>query len=292
MHLVVEALILGTLTGGVYALMASGQTLIFGIMKVINLAQGAYVVLGAYLTMSLFQLTHLDPFLLILLTTPILFAIGVATQWFLLRPLRPADATELSLLVTFAVALGLEGLMSVMYKTNLRSIQPGYENHSWTIRGYQVNEVRFYAFLLSIAMLIILYLLLQKTKFGRAIRATVQNPMSAQLLGVNSKVVSAFGFGLGVATSAAAGAVFGLITPFNPGSHYDLISRLLTVVILGGLGSIGGSVIAAMIMGVGAALVSALSAPVWSDFTFFAVLIIVLLVRPRGLFGAKVRGAL
>jgi len=291
-HLVVQALILGTLTGGVYALMASGQTLIFGIMKVINLAQGAYVVLGAYLTMSLFQWTHIDPFLLILLTTPILFFVGAATQWFLLRPLRPADATELSLLVTFAVALGLEGLMSVMYKTTLRSIQPGYENHSWTIAGYQVNEVRFYAFLLSIAMLVILYLILQKTKFGRAIRATVQNPMSAQLLGVNSNLVSAFGFGLGVATSAAAGAVFGLITPFNPGSHYDLISRLLTVVILGGLGSIGGSVIAAMVMGVGAALVSALSAPVWSDFTFFAVLIIVLLVRPRGMFGAKVRGAL
>lgn len=292
MHLVLQALILGTLTGGVYALMASGQTLIFGIMKVINLAQGAYVVLGAYLTMSLFQWTHIDPFLLILLTTPILFFVGAATQWFLLRPLRPADATELSLLVTFAVALGLEGLMSVMYKTTLRSIQPGYENHSWTIAGYQVNEVRFYAFLLSIAMLVILYLILQKTKFGRAIRATVQNPMSAQLLGVNSNLVSAFGFGLGVATSAAAGAVFGLITPFNPGSHYDLISRLLTVVILGGLGSIGGSVIAAMVMGVGAALVSALSAPVWSDFTFFAVLIIVLLVRPRGMFGAKVRGAL
>ena len=292
MHLVVQALILGTLTGGVYALMASGQTLIFGIMMVINLAQGAYVVLGAYLTMSLFQWTHIDPFLLILLTTPILFFVGAATQWFLLRPLRPADATELSLLVTFAVALGLEGLMSVMYKTTLRSIQPGYENHSWTIAGYQVNEVRFYAFLLSIAMLVILYLILQKTKFGRAIRATVQNPMSAQLLGVNSNLVSAFGFGLGVATSAAAGAVFGLITPFNPGSHYDLISRLLTVVILGGLGSIGGSVIAAMVMGVGAALVSALSAPVWSDFTFFAVLIIVLLVRPRGMFGAKVRGAL
>ncbi len=292
MHLVVQALILGILTGGVYALMASGQTLIFGIMKVINLAQGAYVILGAYLTMSLFQWTHIDPFLLILLTTPLLFVIGAATQWFLLRPLRPDDAVELSLLVTFAVALGLEGLMSVLYKTTLRSIQPGYENHSWTIAGYQINEVRFYAFLLSIAMLIILYLLLQKTKLGRAVRATVQNPMSAQLLGVNSKLVSAFGFGLGVATSAAAGAVFGLITPFNPGSHYDLISRLLTVVILGGLGSIGGSVIAAMVMGVGAALVSALSEPVWADFTFFAVLILVLLFRPQGMFGTKARGAL
>jgi branched-chain amino acid transport system permease protein len=291
-HLVIQALILGTLTGGVYALMASGQTLIFGIMKVINLAQGAYVILGAYLTMSLFQWTHIDPFLLILITTPILFLIGVATQWFLLRPLRPNDAAELSLLVTFAVALGLEGAMSLIYKTTLRSIQPGYENHSWTIAGYQVNEVRFYAFCLSLAMLVILYFLLQKTKFGRAIRATVQNPMSAQLLGVNSKLVSAFGFGLGVSTCAAAGAVFGLITPFNPGSHYDLISRLLTIVILGGLGSIGGSVLGAMAMGIGAALVSALSAPVWSDFTFFAVLILVLLFRPRGMFGAKVRGAL
>ncbi len=292
MHQVIQALILGSLTGGVYALMASGQTLIFGIMKVINLAQGAFVIVASYLTFTLFQWTGLNPFLLIIITTPILFALGAATQWFLLRPLRPSDAAELSLLVTFAVALGLEGALSVVYKTTLRSVQPGWENHSWTIKGYQVNEVRFYAFILSIAMLAILYLVLAKTKFGRSVRATVQNPMSAQLLGVNSKAVSAFGFGLGVSTTAAAGAVFGLITPFNPGSHYDLISRLLTIVVLGGMGAIGGSVIAALIMGIGAALVASLSAPVWADFSFFVVLLLVLLLRPRGLFGAKVRGAL
>ena len=272
--------------------MASGQTLIFGIMKVINLAQGAFVIVASYLTFTLFQWTGLNPFLLIIITTPILFALGAATQWFLLRPLRPSDAAELSLLVPFAVALGLEGALSVVYKTTLRSVQPGWENHSWTIKGYQVNEVRFYAFILSIAMLAILYLVLAKTKFGRSVRATVQNPMSAQLLGVNSKAVSAFGFGLGVSTTAAAGAVFGLITPFNPGSHYDLISRLLTIVVLGGMGAIGGSVIAALIMGIGAALVASLSAPVWADFSFFVVLLLVLLLRPRGLFGAKIRGAL
>ncbi len=292
MHQVIQALILGSLTGGVYALMASGQTLIFGIMKVINLAQGAFVIVASYLTFTLFQWTGLNPFLLIIVTTPILFALGAATQWFLLRPLRPSDAAELSLLVTFAVALGLEGALSVVYKTTLRSVQPGWENHSWTIKGYQVNEVRFYAFLLSIAMLAILYLVLAKTKFGRSVRATVQNPMSAQLLGVNSKAVSAFGFGLGVSTTAAAGAVFGLIPPVNPGRHYDLISRLLTIVVLGGMGAIGGSVIAALIMGIGAALVASLSAPVWADFSFFVVLLLVLLLRPRGLFGAKVRGAL
>ncbi|OIQ73929.1 high-affinity branched-chain amino acid transport system permease protein LivH [mine drainage metagenome] len=292
MHSLIQAIILGTLTGGVYALMASGQTLIFGIMKVINLAQGAFVILASYLTYSLFGWTGIDPFLLILITTPIMFVLGAATQWFLLRPLRQDDMVELSLLVTFAVALGLEGLMAILYKTTYRTIQPGYENHSWTLWGYQINEVRFYAFFLSLVMLAVLYLLLQKTKFGRAVRATVQNPMSAQLLGVNSKMVSAFGFGLGVSTAAAAGSVFGMITPFNPGSHYDLISRLLTVVVLGGLGSIGGSVLAAMIMGVAAALVSALASPVWSDFTFFIVLLLVLLLRPRGLFGARVRGSL
>jgi branched-chain amino acid transport system permease protein len=291
-HSLIQAIILGVLTGGVYALMASGQTLIFGIMKVINLAQGAFVVLSAYLTFSLFTLTGIDPFVSILITTPLMFAIGALIQWTLLRPLRADDAAELSLLVTFAVALGLEGLLALLYNTTFRSIQPGYENFSWTVLGYQVNMVRFFAFLLSLVMLAALYLVLQRTKFGRSVRATVQNPMSAQLLGVNSKRVAAFGFGLGAATAAAGGAVFGLISPFNPGSHYDLISRLLTIVVLGGLGSIGGSVIAALVMGVGSSIIAALASPIWSDFTFFIVLLLVLLLRPRGFFGAKVRGAL
>jgi branched-chain amino acid transport system permease protein len=292
MHSLIQAIILGVLTGGVYALMASGQTLIFGIMKVINLAQGAFVVLAAYLTYTIFTLTGIDPFLSILITTPLMFLIGAAIQWTLLRPLRQEDAAELSLLVTFAVALGLEGLLAVTYNTTFRSIQPGYENFSWTVFGYQVNMVRLFAFVLSLVMLAVLFLVLQRTKFGRAVRATVQNPMSAQLLGVNSKRVAAFGFGLGAATAASAGAVFGLISPFSPGSHYDLISRLLTIVVLGGLGSIGGSIIAALVMGVGSSVIAALASPIWSDFAFFIVLLLVLLLRPRGLFGARTRGAL
>ena len=219
-----------------------------------------------------------------------LFVLGSAIQWALLRPLRSDDAAELSLLVTFAVALGIEGLLALTYSTTYRSIQPGYENFSWTVLGYQVSAVRLYAFVLSLVMLAALYLVLQHTKFGRAVRATVQNPMSAQLLGVNSRMVAAIGFGLGAATAAAAGAVFGIITPFNPGSHYDLISRLLTIVVLGGLGSIGGSIIAALVMGVGTALVAPWLSPVWSDFTFFVVLLLVLLLRPRGLFGAQLAG--
>ena len=292
MHTVIQALILGVLTGGVYALMASGQTIIFGVMKVVNLAQGALVIAGAYLSYSLFTSLGLDPFLSILVTTPALFGVGAGLQWLFLRPLREEDRAELSLLVTFAVALGIEGVLSVTYKTNYRTIQAGYADRSFTVGGYQISAVRLYAFLLSAALLGLLYLLLQRTKFGRAIRATVQNPESAQLLGVNSRVVAAAGFGIGAATAAAAGAVYGLLYSFNSGSHYDLISRLLSIVVLGGLGSIGGSIVGALVMGVVASLVAALGPPIWSDFSFFIVLLAVLLLRPRGLFGASLRGAL
>jgi len=291
-HTVIQALILGVLTGGVYALMASGQTIIFGVMKVVNLAQGALVIAGAYLSYSLFTSFGLDPFLSILITTPALFGVGAGLQWLFLRPLREEDRAELSLLVTFAVALGIEGVLSVTYKTTYRTIQASYADRSFSVGGYQISAVRLYAFLLSAALLGVLYLVLERTRFGRAIRATVQNPESARLLGVNARVVAAAGFGIGAATAAAAGAVYGLLYSFNSGSHYDLISRLLSIVVLGGLGSIGGSIVGALVMGVVASLVAALGPPIWSDFSFFIVLLAVLLLRPRGLFGASLRGAL
>jgi branched-chain amino acid transport system permease protein len=124
------------------------------------------------------------------------------------------------------------------------------------------------------------------------VRATVQNPVSARLLGVNVDKVSAMGFGISVATATAAGAVFGMVTPFFPGSHYDLISRLLSIIVLGGLGSLGGAIIAALFMGMAEAVFAAEISPTWSSFTFFIVLIGILLIRPQGLFGTNERGAL
>lgn len=292
MHALVQGVILGVLTGGVYALMASGQTLIFGIMKVVNLAQGAMVILGAYLAYQLFTSFGIDPFLAIPITTAVLFVVGVAVQLLFLRPLRKDDRSELSLLVTFAVALLLEGIMSVSWSTTDRSINTSYANSSWTVFGYQITLVRLWAFALSLLALALLYVLLNRTRFGRAIRASVQNPESATLLGVESERVSAIGFGLGAATAAAAGSVYGLLYPFNSGSHYDLISRLLSIVILGGLGSVGGAVVGALVISVSSAVVASAISPIWSEMTFFIVLLLVLLVRPRGLFGAAARGAI
>ncbi|HKD97148.1 MAG TPA: branched-chain amino acid ABC transporter permease [Micromonosporaceae bacterium] len=290
MHALIQGLILGVLTGGVYALMASGQTLIFGIMKVVNLAQGAMVILSAYLAYQMFTSWGVDPFLAIPVVAAVMFAVGVAVELAFLRPLRRDDRAELSLLVTFAVALLIEGVMSVTWNTTERTIDTSYANASWTVLGYQVTVVRFWAFVLSLAVLGLLWLLLRRTRFGRAVRATVQNPESAELLGVETRRIRALGFGIGAATTAAAGAVYGLLYPFNSGSHYDLISRLLSIVVLGGMGSVGGAVIAALVVSTSTAVVATVS-PIWSEMTFFVILILVLLVRPRGLFGAVGRGA-
>ena len=288
MQTFVQALILGVLTGGLYALMASGLTLVFGIMRVINVAQGAMVVLGAYLSYSLFTSLHIDPFVSILVIAPLMFGLGVTIHRLFIRSLRGNQA-ELSLLVTWATALGVEGTLSLIYSTTFRSTITSYSGRSWTIGGYHISEVRAFGFVISVAILGGLYLLLARSRFGRSVWATVQNPTSARLLGVNADRVSALGFGIGVATAAAAGAVYGMIYPFNPGSHYDLISRLLSIVVLGGLGSMSGAIVAALILGVAESVVAVTISPVWASFVFFIVLISILLLRPQGLFGLRER---
>jgi branched-chain amino acid transport system permease protein len=292
LRLFVQALILGLLAGGVYALMASGLALAFGIMRVINVAQGVMIILGAYLSYSLFTHFHVDPFLSILLVMPVVFALGVVIQLAFLRPLHGSDREQLSLLVTWAVALGVEGVLGVVYTTTYRSTIPSYANGSWSVGGFTILQVQVYAFVMSVVVLALLGLLLKKTRFGRAVRGTVQNPTSAALLGVDERSVAAIGFGVAVATAAAAGAVYGIVTPFNPGSHYDLISLLLTIIVLGGLGSLPGTIVAAMGMGVAEALLSTYISPTWAKFAFFILLISILVVRPQGLFGAVERGSL
>jgi branched-chain amino acid transport system permease protein len=292
MHLFVQACILGLLTGGVYALMASGLALGFGVMRVINVAQGALIILGAYLSYTLYGHFGIDPFVGLLILTPAMFVLGVMVQLAFLRPLRDEEREELSLLVTWAIALGIEGLLSVAYQTTYRSTITSYADRSWHISGYYISVARVYAFVASIVVLGLLFGILQLTKLGRSIRATVQNPTAARLIGIDTRMVSAIGFGLSVATASAAGAVYGIVFPFNPGSHYDLISRLLTIIVLGGLGSLGGAVIAALFMGVGESVFATEISPTWSSFLFFVVLITVLVFRPQGLFGARVRGSI
>ena len=290
MTIFIQALILGVLTGGVYALMTSGLTLSFGTMRVINLAQGIFVVLGSYLSWALFTHAGIDPFLSILITAPVMFVIGMVLQTVFLRPIR-YNAHSLSLVMTWVMAIGIEGVLAIIFTTNQRAIVTSYANNSWVIGPFEIPAVRVYAFILSIALLLILYLVLETSKFGRAVRATSQRESSAKLLGVNTDRISAVAFGIGSATAAAAGAVFGLIYTFNPNSQYDLIGRLLAIVVLGGLGSYKGAFIGAMALGVCEAIVQSYISPQWSDMPFYVILAIVLIMRPQGLFGLRERGA-
>ena len=288
MTLVLEAAVLGILTGGVYALMASGLTLIFGVMRIINVGQGALVILGAYLSFAFFRSWHLDPLLTLVITMPLMFGLGVILQIVFIRPLK-TDREALSVLVTYALALGIEGVLGYVFTTNYVLLRAWYETASFAVFGFHITYVYVFGFLLCIAILGALFLVLYRTSFGGALRATMLNRTAAQLIGVDVDRVSAIAFGIGVATAAAGGVVFGITNAFNPGSHYDLISRLLTIIVLGGLGSLRGAIIAALIMLVTEDITAVVISPVWATFVFFVILVVVLIFRPQGLFGVRVR---
>jgi branched-chain amino acid transport system permease protein len=288
MTLVLEAAVLGVLTGGVYALMASGLTLIFGVMRIINVGHGALVVLGAYLSFAASRSLGLDPFVTLVITMPVMFVLGLALQWVFIRPLK-TDREALSVLVTYALALGIEGLLGYFFSANYVQLKAWYDTASFPIGDFRVTYVYVFGFVLCLAILGVMFLVLYRTTFGASIRATMLNRTAAQLIGIDVDRVSAVAFGIGTATAAAGGVVFGITTAFNPGSHYDLISRLLTIIVLGGLGSLRGAIIAALIMLVSEDITAVVISPVWATFVFFVILVLVLLFRPQGLYGVRVR---
>ncbi len=291
MTLVLEAAVLGILTGGVYALMASGLTLIFGVMRIINVGHGALVVLGAYLSFAVWRSVHIDPFLTLVITMPVMFVLGMVLQVVFVRPLK-ADREALSVLVTYALALGIEGLLGYFFTTNYVQMRAWYDSASFPIGSFRVTYVYVFGFVLCLAILGAIFLMLYRTTFGASIRATMLNRTAAQLIGIDVDRVAAVAFGIGMATAAAGGVVFGITNAFNPGSHYDLISRLLTIIVLGGLGSLRGAIIAALVMLVSEDITSVVISPVWASFVFFVILVVVLLFRPQGLYGVRVRDRL
>lgn len=282
--LIAEAIADGVLTGAVYALMASGLTLIFGVMDIINIAQGAFVILGGYLSYVLSNYLHIDLFVGLLIIMPIMFALGVFIEWAFIRPLK-RDRVMLSILVTYAIAIIIEGGLTRIFSADNVHLTAWYVTASINVNGFYIPYVSLFGFLLSLVLLAGLYGLLYRTKFGASVRATVQNRTAAQLIGINVETVAALTFGIGVALTAAGGMAYGTTIPFNPGSHYDLISRLLVIIVLGGMGSLGGALLAAFGMLVIEDVTAVVWDPTWATTVFFVLLVIVLLVRPQGLFG-------
>jgi len=284
--LVLQAIIEGILIGGFYALMAGGLTLVFGVMDIVNFAQGILVVLGAYLSYALFTHLSLDPFLSLLITLPGMFLIGVAVYWSMIRPIK-RDRVIMSLLVMFAVGTIIEGILDLIFTSNLVQIHTSYVNSSVKVGSLVFADIYLYAFAMAVVLLAGVYYLLYRTRFGRSLRASMQNPTAARLVGINTDWVSAFTLGIGVALAAAGGMVFGLTNSFDAASSYDLISRVLAIVIFGGFGSLTGALLASVIMLSIEDVVAVVWSPTWSQTMFYVVLVLVLLARPQGLLGRK-----
>ena len=253
-HLI-QTIVLGLLLGGVYALAAAGLTLVFGVMNVINVAHGAMLILAAYLTWWIWRDVGLDPIAASVITTPVMFALGWLIYRLLIRRIRGAPAS-MSVLLTFALALVIEGCIGLAWKGVFRAVTPSYFDESFHVGAIYVPKARFFACVAAIAIIGLLWLLLTRTWAGRAIRAASQNIQGAQLMGVDTAAVAALTFAVGVATTGAGGSLISVLYPFFPSSHYQWISRLLGIIVLGGMGSLGGAFAGALLIGVGESLVS------------------------------------
>jgi branched-chain amino acid transport system permease protein len=283
-----QALILGLLIGGVYALLASGLTLIFGVMNVINIAHGAFLILAAFLTWSLWESTGIDPLAAILITTPAMFLFGWLLYLTTVGRIRRAPPAA-TVLLTFGLALVLEGLMGEIWGNTSHSVRPSYFNQSFSIGELFLPKAQVYGGLVAVVVLCALYSVLTWTWLGRAIRASAVNPPGAELVGVNVGAVATLTFAIGVASAGAGGSIASVLYPFLPGSHYQWIARLLGIIVLGGMGSLPGAVVGALALGVAETMTVTYIGPEWATAVPYVLVIIVLLLRPQGLLGSRLR---
>jgi branched-chain amino acid transport system permease protein len=285
--LVVQSLVLGVLLGGLYALLAAGLTLYFGVMRVVMIAHSAFLILAGYLAWYFHRVTGLDPLLSLPLTVSVFFAAGVAMQRLLLARLRPATRTMMSVLLTFSIALLIEGALGTVFTGTQYRIQLGYSAASLELFGARIAVVKLIAFALAAAALLALYLVMMKSRFGQALRATIQHPEAARLIGIQTERVAGYGFGLGLATAAVGGTALALDSTIYPSLHWRWIGPLMAIIVVGGLGSVPGTAIAAMVLGMAMSLLQIPLGTTWAQTVFYLALFATLAIRPQGFFGGR-----
>jgi branched-chain amino acid transport system permease protein len=284
----IQILVLGLALGGVYALMASGLTLIFGVMGIVNLAHAAFMTVAAYLSFWAFSRYGLDPIVSIVVVMPVMFFLGlVIYQLLFARSFGDPRARAMSVLLTFALALVVEGVLGFLFTNIYRSTTPGYAASALLFGPYYLPEAQCYATVMSMAILGLLWAFLQFTRTGYAVRATMQNRTAAQVVGVNVGRISMLVFGIGMALAGASGSMMSFLFPFYPGKHWEWVAVLLSLVVLGGMGSLLGALIGALCLAVVSAYVSSFYGPTWSPVTFYLALFLILLIRPQGLLGKR-----
>lgn len=283
-----QILILGLCLGGVYALMACGLSLVFGVMRIVNLAHPSLIIAGAFISYWCFTLFGIDPILSLPIAAAALFVIGIVLYKLVFeKEAKSAKYSEMTVLLTFAVAMVVDGALGAMFSNTQRVTSPDYATDAFFIGNIFLPKGQLYAGLISLAIILGLTAFLRFTRLGYAIRATSQNRAAAELLGVNVNLVSLISFGIGVGLAGAAGSLVSFVFSFFPAKHWEWIAILMSLVVLGGMGSVQGTVVAAFLLAVISAFVGAYAGATWSTMTFFVALFVILLIRPQGLFGEK-----
>jgi len=282
--LLLQAVVSGLLLGGVYGVVASGLTLIFGVLRIINFAHGAVMMLGMYASYWLWVWLGVDPYLSVLLTAPAFFVLGMGIQRVVIEPNRAA-AEHNQLLLTLGLALFLENLALVLWQGDFRTLRVPYANASFVIGDALVEVSRLVAAGGAVLIALALFVFLRRTDVGKAIRALSEEREGAMLVGIDVARIRAIAFGIGSACVAVAGA---LITPFfyiapDVGESFNIMA--FVVVVLGGMGNFIGALVGGLIVGLAESLGAALLPGSLKQLVVFVIFVLVLLFRPEGLFG-------
>ena len=282
----IETLLWGVANGCIYILLATGLNIIFGVMKLVNFAHGQLLMIGAYIAFAAATALGLNAYIAILVAMGGVALIGVGLERFAFRRVLGTDKLN-EIFVSLGLIYVFENVAILLWGHNLRRTVSPYETFKLPLGQVSIGYDWLFAISVVIVILIALFLLLKKTKIGLAMRATSQKSDTSMLMGVNIEKVYIFTFALGAALAGAAGALYGIIFPFNPGIGALPTIKAFAIIIIGGLGSIPGAVIGGLLYGIAENTATYFLGGIWQDAIAFALLIIVLVIRPTGLFGEK-----
>ncbi|GII54238.1 branched-chain amino acid ABC transporter permease [Planotetraspora thailandica] len=283
---VIQATLTGALIGGLYALMAAGLSVTWGVLRIINLAHFGLILIGAYLTFQVATSWHLDPVLTLVVTVPAMFVAGAAIQWLFDR-LRLTEFN--SLLVSFGLLIITIQVTSNIWSADFRRMSADvnpYATQSVALGRLVFPVTTLVAFGLAALVVLGAHLVLRRTFAGRAMRAIAQDRAVAGAFGVDHRRLSVLLGGVVGATAALAGMVFALSNALTPDTAYEWFGTVFAVVILGGIGEVVGTFAAGILVGVLSGVVSAVWSPAAAPFVLFSAIILALLLRPQGLFAA------
>jgi len=275
---------IGLLLGGLYVVIALGLSLVFGVVKVINVAHGDIVVLGSYFAWVLLTNLGVDPMLTVLVGAPVFFGLGILVERFLLHRAikKSADA---ALIVAFGLSLIIQNAIQWKWTPYSRQLGTSYMLESFAIGGLRIPLVYVLDFAAALVVMVVMHQFLKRTYLGQAITAASQDRQTAELMGINPARVYAIAFGIAMALAAIAGVFLGMTFPFTPTFGPSVLIIAFGVVILGGLGNMVGTFLGGMIFGLSQTLGGHFLGPTGQQLVPFAMVLVVLTIRPQGLFG-------